>query len=279
MLEDSAAAYPKSYPAYVGAEPSMAFAAHYNWGSLQITHDAVAAYGLRLNPLTEISPVVARQSQNPRAREFRADFIVAGPEEVFHDGPVRSLLLGYVAHKRGARITLGINQDRDLAGLTMTSHLIDGLATNVPESERPNFLKQHGPWIQDHVKEQLPILLADGFAHMTGQMVQKSYESWAERYSHRAATRTISRVSTLAVLGAGSLNTVDLVHDGKAESVTVLVTMGYLGWLALHSNNQVKRTLSMAPLIKQAGQTLAANLSEAAHDDVYKLLHANSGPR
>ena len=49
MSERALEAQANTYPGYIGTDRTMACSVRFNWGSLQVTNDAVEAYGLSIN--------------------------------------------------------------------------------------------------------------------------------------------------------------------------------------------------------------------------------------
>lgn len=274
MSERMAEARANTYPGFIGTDPVMACAARFKWGSLQITKDAVDAYGLSIN--TEALEENKRRSLTESQLRFSADILIAGPQEVLNDGNPDMLMFGYKPNRSGVRATLGTNIDKDLAGVDLASRLITAMASELPEEEQPTFLMQRGVEIQDAVKDQVSLLFPHGFAHTTSKLIADSFEQWANRQAARRATSIVNRASAVAILGTGIINGADWYPDGTIQGPTALFTLGYVGFLAMKARSQIRQTIEIAPAIASTSRRLAQSISQGAEKDIHNLLCRHS---
>lgn len=263
MFMSSKESMPSPYPMVDELRLDVVYAQSYGWGKVHFTEQAISAYELDLGEHEDDTIAM------PPTEGFAADVLVAGPDELIVPRRIPAIG-GATMYRQGARITVGLTADKDMYGMSLTSHTLEGITSQLPQEHVPEFLKDYGEDVQDHTKAHYPHVVAHALTELSTVWSFNSYMSWKSAEDRRGTIRSLNR-ENLLFLGSGAvMNAWDLAGDGKIEPVVGLADVVLLAAMALTARSHLKHELASATdrhtQNTESGMRLARRVSQDMHD-------------
>ncbi|HSH18450.1 MAG TPA: hypothetical protein VK978_03630 [Candidatus Saccharimonadales bacterium] len=264
------------YPLLSDPETPLAAEQAYSWGSLHITRGVSEAYGLQIR----LPDTAAAQTDEPQevmaglTNKYTTDILIAAPDELEVDGFASTAdgRVGVTFSPKGSRITIGLTQDKDLLGISLTSKAIEQVTSQINPDEVRAFLSSQGLDMHDSLQQQIPLFIAHSLSDTAATTAHTAYMRWQTANDNRNFLRQTHRSSAVYLLGAGAINAADIIPDGQSTPAVAGITLAYMAVSSWSNISGFRRYLGTRPVFESFNAYAGEQLSRQVSVDVHGML-------